>query len=75
MVELSVFGVVAGFLWSSSVKAGCMLIAIFLLLKVPYILDSSDEYTTLRVFLYSVWIGLLLLVIGFNGRGEGQSLI
>ena len=74
MVELSVFMVVAGCLWSSEIKDGWMTIFVFMLLKVPHVLDSDDEDTTLRIVLHSVWMGPFLLGVGFNGRSEGQYL-
>ena len=69
MGKLSVLRGVAGCLWSSEIKAGWMTIFVFMLLKVPHVLDSDDEDTTLRIVLHSVWIGPFLLRVDFNGRG------
>ena len=47
VVELSVLRGAVGCLWSNSVKAGHMSIAIFPLFNVPHVSASYDEDTTL----------------------------
>ena len=51
-----------------------MPIEIFTLLKFSHVSASAAEDTTLRIVLNSVWIGPFILGVGFNGRGDGQSL-
>ena len=65
---------VSGCLWSSAIRAVCMPISVFLLLKVSHVSASSAEDTILWIVLHYVCIGLFLLGVVFNGRGEGQWL-
>ena len=74
VVKFSVLRVVAGCSWSNVIKAGCMPIAVFLLLKVPHVSDSAAEDTTLQMVLHSVCMGTFLPGLGFIGLGEGQSI-
>ena len=64
VVELSVLRGVAGCLFPNAIKAGCMLISVFLLLKVSHVSASSDVGTALRIVLNSVWIGPFHLGVG-----------
>ena len=54
MVEFSVLRGISGCLWYNFIKAGCMLISVFTLLKLPHISSYADENTTLRIVLNSV---------------------
>ena len=72
VIELSVSRGVAGCLWSNVIKAGNMVINVFLLFKVTYFSASPPEDTKLRIFLYLLCIGIFLLGLGFIGIGEGQ---
>ena len=74
IIEFCVLRDVTGFLWSNSIKAGCMPIDVFLLLKVPHVSASAAEYNTLWIVLHSVCIGLFLSGLDFIRIGEGQSL-
>ena len=47
----------------------------FLLLKVPHVLASAAEDTTLWIVLNFVWMGPFFGGVGFYVHGEGQSLI
>ena len=48
--------------------------ALFILLNVPHVSASASKYTTLRIFLISVWIGPFLLGKGLIIWGRGKSL-
>ena len=74
VVEFSVLRGVDGYLWSITIMAGCMPIAVFPLLKVPHVSASAAEYTTLQIILHFLWIGLFPLGLGFIVFGDGQSL-
>ena len=55
-------------------KYGCILIAVFPLLKVTHVSASAAEDTTFRIVLHSVCMGPFLSGLGFIRMGEGQSL-
>ena len=57
------------------VKAGRIMISIFLLLKFPHVSASATEDTSLRIIFHYVWIGPFLSGLSFIGFGNGQSLI
>ena len=59
VVEFSVFRGAAGLLCSNLINSGRMLIAIFLLLKLPHVSASAEEDTTMRIVLHSVGMGHL----------------
>ena len=54
VVELSIFRSVAGCLWYNDIKAGCMLIYVFTLLKVTHVSAYDDEDKTLQIVLLYV---------------------
>ena len=54
------------------INSGRMTIAIFPLLKVPHVSDSSAEDTTLQIVLQYVCMGQFLSRLGFIGIDEGQ---
>ena len=74
VVKLSILRDVTGCLWSNTVEAGRMLIAVLPLLKVPHVSASAAEDKTLRIVLHSVCIGPFLSGLGFIGLGQGQLL-
>ena len=74
VVELYILRGVSGCLWSNAIKAGCMPISVFPLLKVSHVSAYDTEYTTLRIVLHYVWIGPFLVRVGFTGHGEGQLI-
>ena len=74
VVELSVLGGVPGCFWSNEIKAGSMQVAVSTIFKLPHVLASVAEYTTLGIVLHTVWIGPFILGVGFIRLGEGQSL-
>ena len=65
---------VSSFLWSNVINYGHMMIAVFLLFKVPDVSALAAEDTTLRIFLHSVCMGPFLSGLGFIGLGEGQFI-
>ena len=75
VVELSVLRDVTGCLWSNEIKGVRIMIAIFLMLKVPHVSSYSTEDMILRMVLHYAWIGPFPLVVGFIGLGDFQYLI
>ena len=71
VVELSVLRGVTGCLWFNTIQSGCILIEVFLLLKLPHVSVYATKDITLRIFLHSVWIRQFLLGLGFIGLGDG----
>ena len=61
-------------MWSNAIKAGCMPLAVFTLVKGPLVSTSAVEDTKLLIVFHPVRIGMFLLGLGLTGFGDGQSM-